>query len=71
MKHQYFGDHRDLFMFDLVLEILSKTGLRQLTYIPMLTRDNDSEYVLRMEAEGPANVRIQIRGSVHPRERSV
>ncbi len=51
MKHQYFGDHRDLFMFDLVLEVLSKTGLRQLTYIPMLTRDNDSEYVLRTEAE--------------------
>jgi len=38
-------------MFDLVLEILSETGLRQLTYIPMLTRDNDSEYVLRTEAE--------------------
>lgn len=51
MKHQYFGDHRDLFMFDLVLEVLSKTGLRQLTYVPMLTRDNDSEYVLRTEAE--------------------
>ncbi len=51
MKHQYFGDHRALFMFDLVLEVLSKTGLRQLTYIPMLTRDNDSEYVLRTEAD--------------------
>ncbi len=51
MKHQYFGDVRDLFMFDLVLEILRGTDLERFTYIPMLTRDTDSEYVLKTDME--------------------
>jgi hypothetical protein len=51
VKNQYFGDIRDLFKFDLVLEILDKTGLTRFTYIPMLTRDTDSRHVLRTSLE--------------------
>ncbi len=44
MKNQYFGDVHDLFKYDLVLEILSKTHLSKFTFIPMLTpNDNDHE----------------------------
>ncbi|MCK4454952.1 MAG: hypothetical protein KAU99_01245, partial [Thermoplasmata archaeon] len=39
MKNQYFGDTRDLFKYDLVLELLLETELRRFTFIPMLTRD--------------------------------
>lgn len=39
MKNQYFGDIRDLFKYDLVLEILLKNKLTNtFTFIPMLTR---------------------------------
>ena len=38
MKNQYFGDTRDLFKYDLVLELLLETALRRFTFIPMLTR---------------------------------
>ncbi len=38
MKNQYFGDKRDLFKFDLLLDLMASGGFRQLTYIPMLTR---------------------------------
>ncbi|MCJ2564030.1 MAG: hypothetical protein LN417_08090 [Candidatus Thermoplasmatota archaeon] len=42
MKNQYFGDTRDLFKYDLVLELLLKTGLRRFTFIPMLTEDDET-----------------------------
>ncbi|MCJ2670040.1 MAG: hypothetical protein LN416_05970, partial [Candidatus Thermoplasmatota archaeon] len=42
MKNQYFGDTRDLFKYDLVLELLLGTELRRFTFIPMLTRDEES-----------------------------
>jgi hypothetical protein len=42
MKNQYFGDTRDLFKYDLVLELLCKTDLDRFTFVPMLTPDDDS-----------------------------
>lgn len=42
MKNQYFGDTRDLFKYDLVLELLLRTGLRRFTFVPMLTRDEET-----------------------------
>lgn len=38
MKNQYFGDKRDLFKFDLLLDLMESGGFQHLTYIPMLTR---------------------------------
>jgi hypothetical protein len=42
MKNQYFGDTRDLFKYDLALHCMESTGLRRLTFIPMLTPDDGS-----------------------------
>jgi hypothetical protein len=43
MKHQYFGDRRDLFKYDLLLDVLSAIPtLERLTFVPMLTPDDDS-----------------------------
>ena len=42
MKNQYFGDTRDLFKYDLVLELLLETELRRFTFVPMLTRDEET-----------------------------
>lgn len=39
MKNQYFGDTRDLFKYDLILELLLKTNLNHFTFIPMLTKN--------------------------------
>lgn len=38
MKNQYFGDKRDLFKFDLLLDLMASGRFRHLTYVPMLTR---------------------------------
>lgn len=40
MKNQYFADTRDLFKYDLVLELLEKSQTSQFTFIPMLTPDD-------------------------------
>jgi hypothetical protein len=42
MKNQYFADHRHLFKYDLLLDVLADVpGLdRRLTYVPMLTPDD-------------------------------
>jgi hypothetical protein len=38
LKNQYFGDTRDLFKYDLILELLLKSNfLERFTFIPMLT----------------------------------
>jgi hypothetical protein len=37
MKNQYFGDTRDLFKYDLVLELLTRTDLDCFSFIAMLT----------------------------------
>jgi hypothetical protein len=42
MKNQYFGDTRDLFKYDIVLELLCKTDLKCFTFVPMLTPDDRS-----------------------------
>jgi predicted nucleotidyltransferase len=38
MKNQYFGDKRDLFKFDLLLDLMASGRFEQLTYVPMLTK---------------------------------
>jgi len=40
MKCQYFGDKRDLFKFDLLLDLLDAHGTGRLTLVPMLTPDD-------------------------------
>lgn len=43
MKHQYFGDRRDLFKYDLLLDVLAAgPGLERLTFVPMLTPDDET-----------------------------
>ena len=38
MKNQYFGDNRDLFKYDLILQVIQKTGsINHFMFIPMLT----------------------------------
>ncbi|MFC1994296.1 hypothetical protein ACFLVI_03430 [Chloroflexota bacterium] len=45
MKNQYFGDSRDFFKYDLVLTLLERiNNLKQFTFIPMLTRDDDTSH---------------------------
>lgn len=42
MKNQYFGDSRDLFKYDLLLDLVEAHGHRRLTLIPMLTPPDGS-----------------------------
>jgi hypothetical protein len=43
LKNKYFGDTRDLFKYDLILELLSKNNfLERFTFIPMLTEDKEN-----------------------------
>ncbi len=45
MKNQYFGDIRDLFKYDLVLELLSENKfLDRFCFIPMLTANQSSSH---------------------------
>lgn len=45
MKNQYFGDTRDLFKYDLILELLLKNDfLERFTFIPMLTEDTQNRH---------------------------
>ena len=37
MKNQYFGDKRDLFKFDLMLDLMESGRFERLSYVPMLT----------------------------------
>jgi hypothetical protein len=39
MKNQYFGDKRDFFKYNLLLDLLECLDLATLTFIPMLTPD--------------------------------
>lgn len=43
MKNQYFGDNRDLFKYDLALEIVEAGLVESITYIPMLTKGQGDE----------------------------
>lgn len=50
MKNQYFGDIRDLFKYDLVLEILLKNSFTDtFTFIPVLTKNEPSRYGARTD----------------------
>lgn len=51
MKNQYFGDTRDLFKYDLILEILLKSNLRHFTFIPMLTKNETNTHGDRISYE--------------------
>ncbi len=43
MKNQFFGDRRDFFKYDLLLEMLENLEfIRQLTFIPLLTPDDSA-----------------------------
>ncbi len=42
MKNQYFGDRRDFFKFDLLLDLVECQRSRRLLFIPMLTPNDGS-----------------------------
>jgi len=42
MKNQYFGDNRDLFKYDLVYQIIQTGLVDHFTFIPMLTKNDDT-----------------------------
>lgn len=42
MKNQYFGDRRDLFKYDLLLDLADRQPQPRITFIPMLTPNDDS-----------------------------
>ncbi len=44
MKNQYFGDNRDLFKYDLILQVIKNTSsINHFTFIPMLTKNDDTK----------------------------
>ena len=51
MKNQYFGDNRDLFKYDLVLQIIKEGLAKHFTFIPMLTPDVPSSKNAKREGE--------------------
>lgn len=42
MKNQYFGDRRDVFKYELILDVVRSHGGNRLTLVPMLTPDDGS-----------------------------
>lgn len=52
VKHQYFGDSRDLFKYDLLLDLAEAHGARRLTLIPMLTPPDTSGHGRLTPARG-------------------
>jgi hypothetical protein len=42
VKNQYFADRRDLFKWDVLLDVVESHGANSLTYVPMLTPNDDS-----------------------------
>lgn len=51
MKNQYFGDNRDLFKYDLVMQIIKAGLANHFTFIPMLTPDVPSNKSAKREGE--------------------
>jgi len=43
MKHQYFGDKRDLFKYDLILHLSKELNLKNAYFISMLTKNDKSK----------------------------
>jgi len=63
MKNQYFGDTRDLFKYDLILDLLQNSGLSHFVLIPMLTENEPSTHGSRINY-GKANAgvhRVELR----------
>jgi len=63
MKNQYFGDTRDLFKYDLILDLLQNSGLVHFVLIPMLTKNDFSTHGRRINY-GKANAgvnRVELR----------
>jgi hypothetical protein len=54
MKNQYFGDKRDLFKYDLWLEIAKRLGIKKHTFIPMLTPNDLTKQGGRLPADAGA-----------------
>jgi hypothetical protein len=44
MKNQYFGDNKDLFTYDLILQIMQSGLVNHFTFIPMLTPNDDKQH---------------------------
>jgi len=44
MKNQYFGDDKDLFTYDLIMQIMKAGLVRRFIFIPMLTGSDDTGY---------------------------
>ncbi len=44
MKNQYFGDNKDLFTYDLILQIMQPGLVNHFTFIPMLTPNDDKQH---------------------------
>ena len=44
MKNQYFGDNRDLFKYDLILDIIQAGLVSHFSFIPMLTGLDDTKH---------------------------
>ncbi len=44
MKNQYFGDNKDLFKYDLVLEIMRAGLVEHFTFVPMLTKPDETNH---------------------------
>jgi len=42
MKNQYFGDNRDLFKYDLIIQIIQAGLVNRFMFIPMLTENDDT-----------------------------
>lgn len=51
MKNQYFGDNRDLFKYDLVLQIIKEGLVSHFTFIPMLTPAEPTSRNTKREGE--------------------
>lgn len=76
MKHQYFGDTRDLFKYDLLIELaLGIPVLRRILFIPMLTPDDKSRggtrTVFRDNHAGYRNVALRRFLSAHHTSRDI
>ena len=44
MKNQYFGDNKDLFKYDLALEIMRAGLVEHFTFMPMLTKPDETNH---------------------------
>ena len=51
MKNQYFGDNKDLFTYDLALQVMRAGLVKRFTLIPMLTPDDGTGHGARADRE--------------------